>query len=170
MKELVLGCGRTMRKQIYEEGESIYFPGDAVRVDINPDVNPTIVHDLNIFPWPFEDSRFDIIHAYNILEHLGSQGDSNHFFLTFEEIWRILKPNGILRASVPRHNSIWMWGDPGHRRIINEGSLIFLSKAGVERNRLKGTSMTEYTFKGDFEIMHKEDIEETFNFVLRAIK
>ena len=41
MKILQLGCGT---KKIE----------NAITLDINPAVNPDVVHDLNIFPYPFQ--------------------------------------------------------------------------------------------------------------------
>ena len=54
---LDLGCGN--RKK----------PG-AIGVDINPNAQADIIHDLNKFPYPFEDSTFDEIYADNTIEHL----------------------------------------------------------------------------------------------------
>jgi len=171
MEELVLGCGRSNRKRMYETGETVYYSKDAVKVDINPDVKPTLVHDLNNMPWPFKDNSFDVIHAYHILEHLGSQGDYKAFLRIFEEIWRILKPNGMLRAIVPRWDSKWAWGDPGHRMVINEGSIVFLSKEKINDNIKKGTSISEYSFKGDFNIEQAGNLNDNdFGFALRALK
>lgn len=171
MKELVLGCGRSRKKSIYGNDEDPVFSPDTITVDINPAFNPTIVHDLNHFPWPFEDNTFDVIHAYHVLEHLGRQGDHKHFFDTFYEIWRILKPDGTLRAIVPRFNSVWTWGDPGHTRVINQGSLTFISKKEIDRNRKKMTAMTEYDFRGDFDIIQMTNTDkDNLAFVLKAIK
>ena len=72
-----------------------------VTLDIEPRHKTDIVHDLNILPWPFRDEEFEEVHAYEILEHLGQQGDAKSFFAHFGEIYRILKPSGILAGSVP---------------------------------------------------------------------
>ena len=63
-------------------------------LDIEPSHKTDVVWDLNVCPWPFEDNSFDEIHGYEILEHLGQQGDAKSFFAHFWEIYRILNPLG----------------------------------------------------------------------------
>ena len=46
IKILDLGCGKKKR------------PG-SVGVDINPNSDADIIHDLNVFPYPFENSSFE---------------------------------------------------------------------------------------------------------------
>ena len=90
MKELVLGSGHKSRKVLSSDKDKEYK--NAVTLDINPDCNPDVVWDLNERPLPFEDKEFDEIHAYEVLEHIGTQGDYRGFFEEFEEYYRILKP------------------------------------------------------------------------------
>jgi len=54
-----------------------------------------IKHDLNNYPYPFEDNSFDFILFSHVLEHLYSP------ILALNECYRILKPNGILLLWVP---------------------------------------------------------------------
>jgi hypothetical protein len=73
MKELVIGAGHIRKPRLRringpEEWE------DPTYLDINPDTDPDVVHDLNNYPWPFDAASFDEIHAYDIIEHLGRQG------------------------------------------------------------------------------------------------
>src|ERR1700760_2663386 len=71
---------------------------------------------------------WDEIHAYEVLEHLGQLGDAHSFLAHFSELWRLLKPNGYLCATVPSRYSPWLWGDPSHRRAIVPESLVFLDQ------------------------------------------
>lgn len=59
MKILDIGCGNNKMK-------------GAIGIDrvALPEVD--IVHDLNSFPYPFEDNTFDEIYAAHIVEHLDS--------------------------------------------------------------------------------------------------
>lgn len=123
-----------------------------------------------------ESDYWDEIHAYQVLEHLGQQGDMHAFLSQFQEIWRILKPGGYLVAEVPSRRSEGLWGDPGHRRVICAMSLVFLDQSqyilqcdGSERTR---TSMSDYRgmYKGDFKCLQKTDTGEDFAFVLQAVK
>ena len=130
-KELLLGCGHNRKKRLKPEFAKENWQ-NLITLDINPSCNPDVVYDLNKTPWPFEADQFDEIHAYEVLEHLGQQGDYISFFNTFNEIHRILKTGGCLMASTPSWDGIWAWGDPGHTRIISEGSLTFLNRDNYE--------------------------------------
>jgi len=73
-----------------------------------------IVHDLNIYPWPWIDASVDEFVAKDLLEHL------NDFMAAMEEIYRIMKPGGILLITVPYWNSVSCHADPTHRRGFHE--------------------------------------------------
>lgn len=168
MKELLLGCGNNWKKKIVPTGSNPEFQ-NLVTLDIDEDCGAHVIFDLNQLPWPFEDHTFDEVHAYEVLEHLGTQGDWKAFFDHFGEIHRILKPGGVLCASVPRHDHLWAWGDPGHTRIINEGTLSFLSQKIYEEG--VGTSpMTDYRgyWKRDFEFVGASKDDVSLYFVLKA--
>lgn len=168
--ELLIGCGNDRRKKI--KGEKLAEEWtELVTLDWDASCKPDVVHDLNITPYPFADNTFDEIHAYEVLEHVGRQGDFRFFFRQFEEFWRILKPGGYFVATVPLWDSKWAWGDPGHTRVINDGSLVFLSQKEYELQVGK-TAMTDYRhcYKADFEIMATVEQNEMFGFVLKAIK
>jgi SAM-dependent methyltransferase len=175
--QLNLGCGYNRKIKIIarnnekEIGSEALFDEDAVHVDINPNVKPTILHDLNILPLPFKDNQFDEIHAYDVLEHLHSQGDYKWFFTEWNEYWRILKPNGMFFGICPSFDSFWAWGDPGHTRLINEGTLTFLSQAQYKQQcGLTPMSDYRYLYHGDFVSESYAINKESFMFILRALK
>lgn len=119
----------------------------------------------------FSPDLFDEVHAYEVLEHLGQQGDERSFFAHFEEIWRVLKPDGFLCATVPSRYSPWLWGDPGHRRAILPVSLVFLNQAHYLG--AVGTSpSSDYRgiYRGDFVTVFSNDDDGTHSFILQAIK
>ena len=166
MKILNLSCGS---RNVPE-----FDKHELVRLDINEEVKPDIVWDLNKHPLPFKDEEFDQVHAYDVLEHLGKQGDYKFFFSEFNEYWRILKPNGLFVASVPAITSGWVFGDPGHTRVFSRYMLIFLDQNTYSQC---GTSqLTDYRFiyKGNFKtenIMYPQYKEymDSMTFVLRKI-
>jgi len=128
-------------------------------------------HDLNVVPWPVTDNCFDEVHAYQLLETLGKQGDAPSFFEFFTEVWRVLKPDGHFFATVTSPKSAWLWGDPGHKRCISLQSMTHLVQPQYDK-QIGVTSMVDYRhlFKGDFEPELLQDDDRELRIVLRAVK
>ena len=169
--ELLIGCGNSRKKAVTFEGIPSEWSKDLITLDCDESCNPHIVHDLNHFPYPFDSDMFDEIHAYEVLEHCGKQGDWRFFFDQFSELHRILKPGGWMIGSCPNWDSVWAWSDPGHTRIISPQMLTFLSQA--EYTKQVGINpMTDYRFcyEADFEMWAVKEEEHNFGFVMRAIK
>lgn len=165
--ELLLGAGSS-RAKLLSLGDRAW--GHLVTLDINQDHNPDVVHDLEILPYPFDDDAFDEIHAYEVMEHIGRQGDWRFFFAQWAEIYRILKPGGVFFGTSPAFDSPWAWGDPGHTRIINQECLCFLSQPNYAQ--VGKTAMTDYRFvwKGDFDVIYSRTEGHTYQYGLKAIK
>jgi SAM-dependent methyltransferase len=70
-----------------------------------------VVHDLDVFPYPFADGQFDRIEADHVLEHLGQVFD------VMREIHRILAPGGVVVIRVPHFSRGFT--HPEHRRGFN---------------------------------------------------
>lgn len=168
MSELLIGCGNSRRKKIGLH--NLEWSG-LVTIDHDPDCGADIIHDLDEYPWPFEDNQFDEAHAYCVIEHLGRQGDYRSFFALFTELYRILRPGGHFYAIVPSLSSRWLWGDPSHTRAITPEGLVFLSQAEY-RAQVGVTPMTDFRWlwKGDFETIAAQDDGDDFKFALKAIK
>ncbi len=166
--DLLIGCGNSRERRIPHERAEWQ---DLVTMDQDPDCGADVVQDLDFTPWPFDDGTFDQVHAYEVLEHLGAQGNWRAFFRHFGEIWRVLKPGGFLCASVPDWRSEWAWGDPSHTRIITPGTLLFLSQKEYAARVGKGP-MTDFrhTWKGDFDIVASRADGECHAFILQAVK
>ena len=167
-KELLLGCG--FRKQKFLSIGKNKNWNNVIRLDINKDCNPDVVWDLENIPLPFNDNEFDEIHTYEVLEHTGNQGDYLFFFKQFEDFWRILKPNGLLLGSCPNLTSPWLWGDPSHKRVICQESLIFLSQKNYSNTT--SSPMTDYRsiYKGDFELVLSKIDTWHYYFGLKCLK
>lgn len=132
-RELLMGCGSTRDKRI----TTTEIPAgwqNLTTLDIAASANADVVHNLDVFPYPFDDNSFDEIHAYEVLEHCGRQGDGAFFFGQFAEIWRILKPGGYFCATVPRWDSPMAWGAPDHKRVLPADVFVFLDPEYYERN------------------------------------
>ena len=153
MKILLLGCGHKKRPEytnidgmfvpIAGDHKNHYDKDDVVRLDINPDCNPDVLWDLNNRPLPFEDGEFDEIHAYEVMEHVGRQGDFVGYFSEMMEYARILKDGGTILGCVPRWDRVWAWGDPGHCKIITSGTLLYLDSVRYE-NEIGRSHITDY--------------------------
>lgn len=87
--------------------------GDYTNLDISDTCNPDIVHDIRKeFPM-FKDNQFDEVQAWGVLEMILP---NEEFRLVLNEIWRILKPNGILDGQVPSTDPRVLMIDPFDRR------------------------------------------------------
>ena len=168
--ELLLGCGNNLTKKIKFDGVPDDWT-DLVTLDFDDSCGPDIVHDLNNIELPFSDDLFDEIHAYEVLEHLGKQGDWRFFFDQFQEFYRVLKPGGYFIGTVPMWDSEWAWGDPGHTRCLPACSFIFLSQDEYT-NQVGKTAMTDYRshYSADFELLGKSEEGDTLAFILRVKK
>jgi len=81
-----------------------------------------IVHNLDIVPYPFENDSVDEVHFYHVLEHLHNPLEK------LEEIFRILKPGGILHLRVPHFSSMGAFTDLTHVRPFGFNSFDCLEK------------------------------------------
>lgn len=95
MKKLDLGCGIS-KKNGFIGVDSLHLPG----VDV--------VHDLSIFPYPFDDNEIEEIWMDNVLEHLVSP------IKVVEEIYRICKKDAKVIVGVPYFRSVYAAIDPTH--------------------------------------------------------
>jgi SAM-dependent methyltransferase len=97
---LDVGCG------------SAKAPG-AVGLDISPDTEADIVHDLNVFPYPIEDSSFDHVLMQDVLEHV------DHPVRVLEELHRVLRSGGRLQLRTPHFSSLLAYSDPTHKHYFS---------------------------------------------------
>jgi SAM-dependent methyltransferase len=79
-----------------------------LNIDWCADSNPDVVHDLNVFPYPFAANSFEEIDASHVLEHLDRP------FLVMKELHRILKPGGLLHVWVPHFSRGFTHAEHAH--------------------------------------------------------
>ncbi len=174
----MLGAGHSESKRKFQAPDSA--PNEYttwIRLDINPDCHPDVLFNLDLIEkgkvLPFQSEYFDEIHAYEVLEHYGHQGDYKGFFTGMRELWRILKPNGLLIGTCPSWNKYWAWGDPGHTRIITEGTLSYLMKEMYEDlGKSPATDYSRFVSPCWWRVEFHEHIEESggLRFACRKIK
>jgi SAM-dependent methyltransferase len=97
---LDIGCG------------SAKTPG-AVGLDISSATDADIVHDLDVFPYPIEDSSFDQILLQDLIEHVREP------IRVFEELHRIARPGARIQLRTPHFSSVLAYGDPTHRHYFS---------------------------------------------------
>ena len=83
----------------------------AVNVDRVAMDGVDVVHDLDVYPWPFGDGSFVEVKAQQLFEHIA---DPVAFMA---EVWRVLAPGGLLLLRVPYYKSDNAFTDPTHRRF-----------------------------------------------------
>jgi SAM-dependent methyltransferase len=99
-RRLDLGCGKARA-----------VPG-AVTVDISPDANPDIVHDLDVVPWPLPSDTFDEVHMVHVVEHL------DNIVKAMEEVHRVARNGARVRIVTPHYSSTNSFTDPTHRHHL----------------------------------------------------
>jgi SAM-dependent methyltransferase len=103
---LDLGCGRKKR------------PG-SIGVDHTDKLSADVLHDLNVFPYPFESDAADEVYMDNVLEHLDEP------MRVMEEVYRIVRPGGTVKVIVPYFRSKWAFIDPTHRHYFTVDSFAY---------------------------------------------
>lgn len=84
----------------------------AIGVDISEDTDVDVIHDLNVFPYPFSDNEFDYVYADNVIEHL------DNVVKVMEELHRISKNHATIKIIVPFFRSHYAFIDPIHKHFF----------------------------------------------------
>jgi SAM-dependent methyltransferase len=85
----------------------------AVGLDISPDTQADIVHDLDVFPYPIEDNQFDEILAQDVIEHVREP------IRVIEELHRVARSGARIQLRTPHFSSVLAYGDPTHRHYFS---------------------------------------------------
>lgn len=109
---LDLGCATGDLGRYKRDGTEVWgLDRDRVLVDYATRYERAQVWDLDVpTPLPFADAYFDAVIAKDILEHLQKP------WRTLADVRRVLKPGGIVLASVICHRSQRTWSDYTHVR------------------------------------------------------
>ena len=116
-ERLHLGCGNDVLPG-WVNHDLVALPG----VDV--------VHDLDSYPWPFEDDLFVEVRMHHVLEHLSEP------IRAIEELHRITRSGGTVQVRVPYWNSTDWASDPTHKSAFSEYSFDFFdpeTRHGRER-------------------------------------
>jgi hypothetical protein len=88
---------------------------------------PDVVHDLEMFPWPWNTSSVGEIVLNHVLEHLGETTEK--FFGVMKELYRVAAPGATIQIAVPHPRHDDFISDPTHVRKITPRGLELFSKA-----------------------------------------
>jgi SAM-dependent methyltransferase len=102
-----------------------------------------IVHDLNVYPYPFENDSVDEIYCSHYVEHVA---DLIQFM---DECYRIMKVGASMTVIAPYYSSVRAWQDPTHVRPISEASFFYYNKGWRESQKLD-----HYPIKSDFDFTY----------------
>jgi SAM-dependent methyltransferase len=97
---LDVGCG------------SAKWPG-AVGLDISPDTDADVVHDLDEFPYPLEDDAFDQVLMQDVIEHVAEP------IRVIEELVRVCRDGARIHLRTPHFSSALAYGDPTHKHYLS---------------------------------------------------
>lgn len=147
MEKLNIGCGKDL-KQGYTNIDIVDYGGN-------------VIHDLNAYPFPFEENTFDEIYASHVLEHL------DNFHKAVTELYRISKPGATIIVYAPFFLNTKYFGEPDHK--IPFSIRTFDNYEYIENRKLKFyekwklNHRTNYEGKAQFEILEKKFIVSHFS-------
>ncbi len=117
-------------------GSGEFLKDGYVNVDFYSLANPDVSHDLNQFPYPFEDNQFELAEADHVLEHLADP------FRVMGELRRICAPGATIRIRVPHFSRGFTHAD--HKRGFDVTFPYYFNPAfrpGYQRISLELVSM-----------------------------
>lgn len=142
-RHLDLGCGPVPRNPY---GRDQLF---GVDLSGSAEGGPIRRANLALHPIPFDSDSFDSVSAYDFLEHVprvlptaDGQATRFPFIELMNEVWRVLKPGGLLYACTPVYPSKAAFQDPTHVNIMSVDTHHYF----VRPQRLAAM----YGFHGDF--------------------
>ncbi len=109
---LNIGCGHKIPAE---------YAGDTniVSVDRVAMSGVNVVHDLNVLPWPWPDNAFDMIMAFDVIEHL------DNVVPVMDECWRILRARGRMVIRTTAWDCRQSYTDPTHKHWFTLESFDF---------------------------------------------
>lgn len=127
---------------------------------VNADVigEPDVKHDLESFPWPWEDNSANEILCRHVLEHVGR--DFDVFVRVIQELYRVGKDGASVVIIVPPPSHDDFYSDPTHVRAVTQDTMALFSLAknreAIENNF--GDSRLAIKHKVNFDVVEVQGI------------
>lgn len=112
-----------------------------VNVDKYEHFGADVVHDLEQFPWPFNDDAAEEVLLNHVLEHLGQ--DTDVFLGLMTELYRVCRAGATVRIHVPHPRHDDFITDPTHVRAILPDTLVMFDREVNERWRAENAANTQ---------------------------
>lgn len=148
-----------------------------VNVDSDPGCEPDVLHDLEVFPFPFEDSVAEEIGMVHMLEHIAP--DPKNYLKFWQEIYRICKNDAKIIIEVPYWKHENFFHDPTHVRAITPITLAMMDQVRNQKDMINGGKETKLGLKLniDFELLDVRHATDALNgttftchYLLRCVK
>ena len=111
---------------------------EVTTLDIQKSERVDVIHNLEKYPYPFDDNQFDKIYASHVMEHLTDT------LAVMKELHRITKPGGKIVIIVPHFSGYTAWSNPDHKKAFAADAFHRFGK-GYKVEKLE----IHYTFMGD---------------------
>lgn len=127
---------------------------NAIRLDSSALANPDVLHDLNNYPYPFDDNSFDLIYCKDVIEHV------REIVPTMEEIHRIGRNGATLHITTPHYSCSNSFTDPTHLHHLGIFSFDYFCNANqwdfytaVKFEKVKATMVFDLNLKN--KVIHR---------------
>jgi len=167
-KHLDIGCGSKPRNPFnYDE---LY--GIDIIAQSTDNFNYT-KSNVVLDPLPFNDSTFDSISAYDFLEHIPRFAVINNqaqfpFINFMNEVYRVLKSDGIFYAITPCYPRAEAFVDPTHINFISRKTHTYFT--------IPNPGALVYGFNGKFDIIKvkrikfSQGVDKNYSWIVKLIK
>jgi hypothetical protein len=118
-------------------------------VNVDRAHGPDVVHDLEVFPWPWADSSVDEVRAHHVLEHLGATPAL--FIGVMKEMHRVCRNGAKVEIVVPHPRHDDFMNDPTHVRPITLNVLALFSKSYNRKWEKDGSANTKLALEHDID-------------------
>lgn len=125
-----------------------------VNIDIDPGAEPDVVCD--ILHMPFREGAADGVRAFDVLEHV----PNDKRIAVIEEIYRVLKPDGLFEHFTPTTDGRGAFQDPTHLSFWNINSWFYYCPELIGGKKY-------YNIKAEFRVSHLKDYT-TYDSVLHT--